>query len=105
MTALRLDTTSNSWLDLAVRVGIETAPRRYLSTSTATPAFEGDPGWTRGTGYGPRSGPRGFVVTANDLDGSNVRFCVAVKSNGTGTLFSSANYPFQWRAMNYGLVN
>lgn len=107
VNALREDSTGNSWLDQAVRVGVEATPRRYLSTGTVTPAFEGDPGWTRGGAatYAGRSSPRGFVVTENDLDSSNVRFCLAVKSNGTGILHASANYPFHWRAINYGQVD
>jgi hypothetical protein len=102
-SGLRLDTTGNSWLDLAVRVGSSVA--RYLSSGGVSPSFEGDPGWTRGTGYAPRSGPRGFTVVSGDRDGGNVRFCFAVKSNGTGTLLSSANYPLYWRAINYGAVS
>ncbi|MBE1471374.1 hypothetical protein [Kibdelosporangium phytohabitans] len=102
VNALRLDSTGNSWMDQGVVVG--TSVVRYLSSGSATPGFEGDPGWTRGSGYASKSAPRGFTVTSGDLDNGAVRFCLAVKSNGTGTLNASTNYPFYWRARNFGSV-
>lgn len=95
--------TSSADLDVAVVVGASIV--RYLATGTATPGFEGDPGWYPQSGsFAVQSAPRGFVVASGDLDGGNVRFVVAVKAAGTGTLFSSTNYPFYWLAKNLGVV-
>lgn len=104
VNAMRKDIgPGNSWLDTAVVVG--STLKRFLSSGGATPALEGDPGW-----YVPqasiigRGGTRRFTVAAGDLDSGVVRFVVAVKSNGTGILYSSADYPFYWQATNYGVV-
>lgn len=106
VNAMRKDAIGNSWLDMGVFVG--SAPGsivRYLSTGGGTPGFEGDPGWyVPAGGIIGRSDPRGFTVTPGDLDGGNVRFVIAVKSNGTGILYASNNYPFFWRAINRGVV-
>jgi len=101
--AMRSDTAS-AFLDIAVIVG--TTLVRFLATGTSTAGFEGDPGWyTSSTSFNAQSASRGFVVTSGDLDGGNVRFVVATKATGSGTLFSSANYPFYWRALNLGATN
>jgi hypothetical protein len=107
VNAMRKDATSNSWLDQGVFVGSSPGSIvRYLSTGGNTPGFEGDPGWyVPGSGIIGRGAPRGFTVTNGDLDGGNVRFVIAVKSNGTGILYASSNYPFYWQAKNYGPVN
>lgn len=94
--------TSTAFLDIAVAVGSTLA--RYMATGTATPAPEGDPGWYIDGGFPPQSAGRGFTVTADDLDGGQVRFVVAVKAQGTGTLHASVSYPFHWRTMNFGSV-
>lgn len=96
--------TSTAYIDIAVIVGASLV--RFLATGTSTPGLEGDPGWYGQSGsFSTQSGPRGFVVTNGDLDGANVRFVVAVKATGAGTLFSSADYPFFWRAINFGATN
>ncbi len=95
--------TSSADLDIAVVVGSSIV--RFLATGTATPGFEGDPGWYPQSGsFAVQSAPRGFVVASGDLDTGNVRFVVAVKATGSGTLFSSSNYPFYWLAKNLGVV-
>lgn len=100
---MRSDTAS-AFLDIAVIKG--TTLVRFLATGTSTPGFEGDPGWyTNSNSFNGQSASRGFVVTSNDLDGGNVRFVVATKAAGAGTLYSSTNYPFYWRAINLGVTN
>jgi hypothetical protein len=94
---------ANVMLDAAVRVGSSNV--RYLSTGSATPPTEGDPGWYSATNIVGRAGARGFTVVSGDLDAGNVRFVVAVKANGTGILYASTDYPFYWRATNFGPVN
>lgn len=89
-------------LDAAVIVGSDI--RRFGASNSSTPALEGNPAWYHTNTFTSHSGGFDFKVTANDLDGSNVRFVVVCKSNGTGTLFSSTNYPFRWRALNYGPI-
>lgn len=95
---------ANSLVDIGVLVG--PAIVRYLASGSATPGFEGDPAW-----YPPSGGlighpdARGFTVAGGDRDGGNVRFAIVAKSNGTGRLYSSADYPFYWRARNHGPVN
>jgi hypothetical protein len=95
---------SASMLDLAVIVG--GAAARYASTGGASPALEGDP-----TMYPNPSEFLGlritfeFVVEAGDLSGGNVTFGFACKSNGTGNLYASANYPLRLRAINHGPVS
>lgn len=94
---------ANVMLDVAVRVGSSNV--RYLSTGSSTPPTEGDPGWYSATNIVGRGGARGFTVTSGDRDGGNVRFVIAVKANGTGILYASNDYPFYWRATNFGPVN
>lgn len=94
------NTASSAFLDIAVIVG--TGIVRYLATGTSSPASEGDPGWYNTTGFPGSTAPRGFVVTSGDLDSGNVRFIVAVRAAGSGTLYASAAYPFYWRARNDG---
>lgn len=103
VNGMRKDATGNAWLDQGVLDGSTVV--RFLSTGGAVPGLEGDPGWYVPTaGIIGRSSPRGFVVTSDDLDSGEVRFCMAVKSNGTGILYASTNYPFFWRAVNYGPI-
>lgn len=100
---MRSDTSSAS-IDVAVIVG--TSLVRFLSSGTNTPGVEGDPGWYWSTGsFSTQSAGRGFVVTSGDLDGSNVRFVIAIKAAGSGTLYSSTNYPFYWVAKDLGVPN
>lgn len=105
MNAMRRDTSGNSWLDGAVTTTAGGLVR-FLASGDVTPGLEGDPGWyVPQVGIIGRSAPRGFFVEASDLDSGNVRFVVAVKSNGTGVMYASANYPFYWRAVNHGPVS
>lgn len=95
---------ANSLIDIGVLVGSSIV--RYLASGSSTPGFEGDPSWYLPSGgLIGHPGERGFTIASGDRDGSNVRFAVVVKSNGTGTLFASNNYPFYWRARNFGPVN
>lgn len=100
---MRSDSTT-AYLDIAVIVG--TSLVRFLATGNGTPGLEGDPGWYgQSSQFATQSGGRGFVATSGDIDGGNVRFVVAVKAQGSGTLYSSASYPFYWRAINLGVPN
>lgn len=94
--------TSSAFLDIAVIVGSTLV--RFLASGTATPGTEGDPGFYFSSNFTTQSASRGFVVASGDLDGGNVRFVVAAKATGTGTLYSSTNYPFYWRALNLGVT-
>jgi hypothetical protein len=95
--------TSTAFLDIAVIKGASLV--RFLSSGGATPGVEGDPGFYFSNNFTGQSAPRGFVVTSNDLDTGSVRFVVAVKATGSGTLYSSTNYPFYWSAKNLGVTN
>jgi hypothetical protein len=95
--------TSGASVDIAVIVG--TTLQRFLATGTSTPAVEGDPGWYPSNSFIGQSAPRGFTVAAGDLDTGTVRFVVAAKSGGTGTLYASTSYPFYWQAENRGPVS
>lgn len=90
--------TGGSYLDMAVRVG--GALVRFAATGSSTPSVEGNPGWYQVSGFSSTPGPFGFTVTPGDLDGSDVRFTLACKGNGTGRLFADASYPLRWRALN-----
>lgn len=91
--------TSSAWLDVAVQKG--SALVKYLATDSASPPFEGDPGWYAGS-YVHQTGPRGFYVTAAEIDGGVVRFVMANQSTGQGTLYASPEYHFIWSARNLG---
>lgn len=94
--------SSSTFLDLGVVVGSSIV--RYASSGGSSPASagEGDPSLyaqpstfrTSGTSFW-------FTVTSGDIDTGNVRFALLVKSNGTGTVYASSNYPFRWEAINY----
>lgn len=95
---------ASTFYDYAVIVGATIV--RYGATGTGTPGIEGFPGFYPDTAaFRGTPGPVGFTVTAPDLDGANVRWIIASAStSGTGTLFAGANFPFFWRAINYGVV-
>lgn len=93
--------TANAFTDFAVVTGAGPTVRRYLSTGTSTPLAEGDPAWYPATGFLTSTGPRGFTVTANDLDAGQVRFRVAIKAGGAGIIYASAAYPWYWHAKRY----
>lgn len=92
---MRNDVTS-AQVDIGVQVG--TSIVRYMSTGTNTPAFEGDTSWYPNNTFRTQSAPAGFVVTSGDLDGTQIRFVLANKSAGSGTLYASSSYPFWWVA-------
>jgi hypothetical protein len=103
LQAMRSD-ASNAFVDVAVKVGSSLV--RYLGSGTSTPLVEGDPAWypDPAAEYLSQSVARGFTVTADDLDGTNVVFVVAVKANGTGVFYASSDFPFYWCAKNFGSV-
>ncbi len=94
--------SATSFLDIAIIKG--TSLVRFLSTGTSSSATEGEPslyispGNFRTFGYGGK----GLVVASGDLDGSNLRFVVAVKAGASGTFYASSDYPFYMRALNLG---
>lgn len=95
--------TGNGFVDVAVRV--VDALVRYLATGTATPGAEGDPAWYgQPSSFATVSGARGFVVQPGHLDGGVVRFVLASKSAGSGSLLSDPDYPLMWTARNWGAV-
>jgi hypothetical protein len=101
--AMRSD-ASNAYVDIAVVSGASLV--RYLGSDTSSPLVEGDPGWypDPAAEYLAQTTPRGFTVTAPDLDGANIKFVVAVKATGSGTLYASGAFPFYWCAKNFGSV-
>lgn len=97
------DNTSTAFLDIAIMVSTNLV--YYLSTGSSTTPFEGDPGFYFSNSFTGQSAPRGISVSSGQLDGGNVRFVVAVKATGSGTLYAGAagsNYPFYWQAVNLG---
>lgn len=98
--------STGTFYDIGVLVS--TSIVRWLGTGGGTPlpgSFQGDPAWYPIGGFIGHSGPRGFTVTSNDLDGGSVRFAVVVMSNNTGKLFAEPSYPFYWQATNLGAHN
>jgi len=97
-------TNSGTFFDWVVIVSA--AIVRSMSTHTNTPAVEGSPAFyiqpSTYRHYGPAFE---FVVASGDLSGGNVTVGWAHKGTGTGTLFASSNYPFRWRAINYGPIS
>lgn len=93
--AMRSDTTS-AYVELAVQVGSSIV--RYLTTGTGSPAFEGDTSWYPNNTFRTQSAPAGFFVTSGDIDSGQIRFVLANKSAGSGTLYASSQYPFWWVA-------
>jgi hypothetical protein len=94
--------SSTSFLDVAAVVGSTLV--RYMSSGTGTPSGEGLPSLYPQPSSFRTFGPSGlgFVVASGDLDTGRVRFIMAVKATGTGTLYASATYPFYMRALNLG---
>lgn len=93
--------TSSAFLDAAVQVG--TSLVRFLATGTSTPPVEGDPSWYPDSeAYVRQSGPRGFEVTADDLDSGIVRFVLANLTQGQGQIFASSAFPFYVCVKNLG---
>lgn len=103
ISAMRLG-NANAMMDIGVLVGSSIV--RFLASGSATPGLEGDPAWYLPSGgFVGHPGERGFTVVSGDRDGSNVRFAVVVKADGTGKIHASSNYPMFWRAKNYGPVS
>lgn len=100
---MMVNSASNTHYDVAVKVAGSFV--RFASTGTDTAATEGDPGLyhdpqTYRTGGG---GVMNLVVEAGDLDGGNVTFAVVFKGAGTTRIvYASTDFPFRWRAVNFG---
>lgn len=97
--------SGTNYLEMANIVG--TTVQRYSSTGTNTSSGggQGDPAMYAAPSTYRTAGPVfGFTVTAGDLDSGNVRFNILTKGTGGDTLYASTNYPFRWRAINYGPV-
>jgi hypothetical protein len=92
---------ATAFLDLAVSTSGSLV--RYMTTGTSSPPFEGDSGGWYITSLPTQSAPRGFIVTSGDVVGGNVTFVVAVNAQGSGKIDASSNYPFYWRAVNWGV--
>lgn len=99
MNAMRSN-SSSAFIARAVRV--EGTIVRYLSNGTGTPPIEGDPEFYYDPTFPHISSKIGFQVTPGDLDTGLVRFIVATKGAGGGTLYASDNFPFNWAAYNHG---
>lgn len=96
---------TTAYVDFAIKMG--TGPFTYpwhASSGGNTPAAEGMPGWYQ-AGFRTRSAARGLYVDSSHISaGGVVRFVLANKSAGSGTLFASNSYPFWWRVRNLGPV-
>lgn len=93
---------SDSFFEFCVVAG--GVPVRFSSTNTGTASIEGDPAVYPAPGL-YRSGlsfAMSFVATSGDIEGGNVTFGIAHLGQATGKFFASTNYPFRWRAINYG---
>lgn len=100
VTITALKSLPSTAVDLAVVV--DGTIVRYLSSGTATAAFDGDHGWEIAGSFLGRAGGRGFTVEVSDLYGPGVDIAVVYKSDGSGSLDASVNYPLFWRIMNFG---
>lgn len=102
--SMMVDPTGATFLDVAVKVGASFV--RYASSGTGTPATEGDPSlYGDNTYLGGGNGCFDFVVESGDLSGGTLTFAIVYRGTGTTTIvYASANYPFRWRAINYGQV-
>jgi hypothetical protein len=91
-------------LEFCVLVG--GSPARYSSTDTGTPSIEGDPQVYPEPGiFMGFASVFQFEAESGDISGGNITLGIATKSNGTGTLYMSTNYPLRLRAMNFGPVD
>lgn len=102
-TLTALKSLPSTAVDLAVIVNDNIV--RFLSSGTTTPAFDGDIGWEVAGGEGQylgRPGGRGFTVQVGDLFGPGVDIAVVYKSDGSGSIDASTDYPLYWRVMNFG---
>ena len=104
-----LDTNSagTDFYELAAVVSGSIVRFGSTGTSSATPIGEGDPSLYPITGpsysrYRGSTVTMGFTVASGDLSGGNVTFALAHKGPGGGSVYASTDYPFRWRAVNYG---
>lgn len=95
---------NGTFFDLCVVVtGV---PARFASLGGASAAPEGDPSMYNQPGTFRTTGTKwGFTAAAGDIENGNVTFAFAVKGNGTGTLYASADPPFRWTARRYRGIN
>lgn len=103
VTAQGLKNPAAAKIDVAVLAG--GVPVRYMTSGSSTPGFDGDAGWQSPAPFLGRPSSHGFTVGSGDLTGGTVVFCVAINDSGSGTLDASANYPWFWRATNFGPVS
>lgn len=100
VTLTALKSLPSTAVDLAVVV--DGSIVRYLSSGTATPAFDGDHGWEAVGSFLGRPSSRGFTVQVSDLYGPGVDIAIVYKSDGSGSIDASTDYPLYWRVMNFG---
>lgn len=90
-----------SFLDLAVIVGSTIV--RYMSNDLADGADEGMIQLYPASSIKGYPGPMGFTVTADDLDGGNVRWVLAqMSTTGLGHVYANPGGHFFWRSINWG---
>jgi len=94
--------SSSSFYDLAIA---KSGAVWYGSSNGSSPAIEGDPSaYPITTGLNVKQITVAVIATAGmiDVDGK-VHFQLYIKTAGAnGKTYYTANYPFRWRAMNYG---
>lgn len=93
---------NNAFFDLAI---IKASSLVWFgSNATGTAATEGDPAMYPAVGVAAQgmNSTVGLTVTSTELDGSQVRFVLAIKAAGSGKTYYSSSYPFRWRVINYG---
>lgn len=90
-------------LDMAVLVGGSIERFASTGTSSNTTTNEGDPEFYP---LSPQFLGNGavfdLIVASGDLSGGTVTFAMVSRGPGGGKIFASTNYPFRWRAKNYG---
>jgi hypothetical protein len=93
---------SGARYDIGVVVG--GALVRLLGTDEFPPrsGYEGLPGLYPDGDFPGTYGFIDFVAGSGDLDGADVRFCVAVKAGGAGTLYAEPEHPLTYRLVNEG---
>lgn len=101
--AMRSGSPSTLFLDTAIIS--EGAARWFSSTGTATPSVEGDPSFYPDGGFPRWSGSIGVLVTEDMVEDGNVVFRLMAKSQGSGRVYATPDYPFYWRAENVGPVD
>lgn len=100
--AMRTEGSSGAFMDFAVLTGAGPSIARYLSNGLSTPCVEGDPAFYFSGGYLYQTAPIGLRVEASDIDAGQVRIGVVVKASGSGKLYGSPDFPFNWFLENAG---